>query len=289
MEHANVIALWARSLAIVPTRVVVSIRIAISEDMRHGQPLRGRIATTCAGLFYGAADGVVAVSDGVADDFAQVTGFRRSRIRTIYNPVVTAELSALAEAPLDDPWFAPGQPPVVLSVGRLAVQKDFPTLLRAFALVRAQRPARLLILGEGDKRPELEALARRLGVMRDVCLRGYVDNPFAYMRRCAVFVLSSAYEGLPNALIEAMACGAPVVSTDCPSGPAEILDSGKYGCLVPIGDEAAMAAATLAILRYAPDTTSTRHQAQRFSIETSADQYLGVLLGDSVDQSKRGA
>jgi len=290
MEHANLVALWARAIARVPMRVVVSIRITVSQDVQHGQPLRGRLATKCAGLFYRTAQGVVAVSDGVADDFANVTGFRRSGIRTIYNPVVASELSALAEAPVNDPWFAGGEPPVVLGVGRLTMQKDFPTLLHAFARVRSQRLARLLILGEGEKRSELEALAQKLGLGRDVRLPGYVDNPFAYMRRCSVFVLSSAYEGLPNSLIEAMACGAPVVSTDCPSGPAEILEGGRYGCLVPIGDADAMASAILAILRNAPDTTSTRQRANMFSIEASADQYLQLLLGDSArPQSKHVA
>lgn len=290
MEHANLVALWARGLARMQMRVVVSIRITVSQDLRRGQPLRGRLAIACAGLFYRAAQGVVAVSDGVADDFASVTGFRRSCIRTIYNPVVTSELSALAEAPVNDPWFTGGEPPVVLGVGRLATQKDFPTLLHAFALVRAQRPARLLILGEGDKRSELEALAQKLRLARDVRLPGYVDNPFAYMRRCSVFVLSSTYEGLPNSLIEAMACGAPVVSTDCPSGPAEILEGGRYGHLVPIGDPDAMASAILEVLHDRPDTAGTRHRAEMFSAKASADQYLDLLLGNSAAlQSRRAA
>jgi glycosyltransferase involved in cell wall biosynthesis len=288
MEHANLAALWARGLARVPTRVVVSIHIGGAA--RRGQLLRGRLATACAGPFYRAAHGVVAVSEGVAEEFANVTGFQRSRIRTIYNPVVTPELSNLAEAPVKDPWFAAGEPPVILGVGRLATQKDFSTLLHAFARVRSQRSARLLILGEGEKRSELEALVQNLGLARDVRLPGYVDNPFAYMRRCSVFVLSSAYEGLPTALIEAMACGAPVVSTDCPSGPAEILEGGRCGCLVPIADADAMASAILTILKEAPDTERTRRRAEMFSIEASADKYLDLLLGDSAgDQGRRAA
>jgi glycosyltransferase involved in cell wall biosynthesis len=202
---------------------------------------------------------------------------------------MTSELSVLAEAPMKDPWLAGGEPPVILGVGRLATQKDFSTLLHAFARVRSQRPARLLILGEGDKRFELEALAQNLGLARDVRLPGYADNPFAYMRRCSVFVLSSAYEGLPTVLIEAMACGAPVVSTDCPSGPAEILEGGRYGCLVPIGDPDAMASAILTILQDAPDTTRTRQRAEMFSIEASVDQYLNLLLGDSAGDPRRRA
>src|SRR5262249_37227290 len=150
--------------------------------------------------------------------------------------------------PLSHPWFAPGSLPVILGVGRLTWQKDFPTLIKAFALVRSRQPARLLILGEGEKRLELETIVKELGLAADVCLPGYVDNPFAYMHRCSAFVLSSASEGLPNSLIEAMACGAPVISTDCASGTAEILENGRYGPLVPVGDVEAMATAISATL-----------------------------------------
>jgi glycosyltransferase involved in cell wall biosynthesis len=289
MEHANLVALWARALARVPTRTVVSIHIAVSQAAANGQPLRGRLATASAGLFYRMAQGVVAVSDGVADDFARVTGLRRACIRTIYNPVITPKLCALARAPLDHPWFGAGEPPVVLGVGRLAAQKDFPTLIEAFAHVRSQRRARLLILGEGEKWSELNDLARSLGLAADVSLPGYVDNPFAYMRRCSAFVLSSAWEGLPTALIEAMACGAAVISTDCPSGPAEILAVGRYGQLVPVGDADAMAAAILTTLNTAPDTTATRQRAEAFSMEGSAAQYLELLLGGPPVAERRRA
>lgn len=281
MEHANLVALLARGIARVSTRVVVSIRITVSEDSQKGQPLRGRLATAWAGAFYRAAHGVVAVSDGVADDFARTTGFPRSGIRTIYNPVVAPELLKLAQAQVNHPWFAPDGVPVILGVGRLVPQKDFPTLIEAFAQVRSERSARLLILGDGEKRFELNALVRKLGLGTDVCLSGYIENPFAYMRRCAVFVLSSAYEGLPNSLIEAMACGAPVISTNCPSGPAEILEDGRYGALVPVGDVKAMAAEIAAALQNRPDTARSTRRAQAFSAEASAAQYLEMLLGGS--------
>jgi glycosyltransferase involved in cell wall biosynthesis len=281
MEHTSLVALWARGLARVPARVVVSIQITVSQQLQKGPPLRGRLAMAFAGSFYRMAQGVVAVSDGVADDFTRVTGFPRACIRTIYNPVLTPELRALARAPLSHPWFVTGDPPVVLGVGRLAAQKDFPTLIQAFARVRSQRPARLLILGDGEKRSALIRLVQTLGLAADVSLPGYVDNPFAYLRRCSVFVLSSAYEGLPSVLIEAMACGVPVVSTDCPSGPAEILEGGRYGRLVPVGDVDAMAAAISATLQEIPDTAATRHRAEAFSVEASAAQYLDLLLGGS--------
>src|SRR5690606_37626457 len=134
-------------------------------------------------------------------------------------------------------------PPVLVAAGRLVPQKNFPLLLAAFAQLRAQRPARLLILGEGRERPRLEAAAHELGIAADVALPGHVDNPYAAYARASLFVLSSDWEGLPTVLIEALACGCPIVATDCPSGPAEILQGGRYGSLVPMGDAAALAQA----------------------------------------------
>jgi glycosyltransferase involved in cell wall biosynthesis len=225
------------------------------------------------------ADAVIAVSDGVADHIARLTGMPRERITTIYNPVVTTELLEKARKPVDHPWLAPGQPPVVLGVGKLKIQKSFRTLIRAFARVRAARPARLVILGEGARRRALEALVDELGLREDVALPGYVANPWAWMARAAVFALSSRWEGLPGALIEAMACGCPVVSTDCPSGPAEILQGGAYGPLVPVGDAGALADAILALLEAPPDRARLRARAAMFCVDPAVDRYLAVLLG----------
>ncbi len=231
-------------------------------------------------IFYPWADEIVTVSNGVADDFASITGLRRERIQVIYNPVVTPEILEKAEEPLNHPWFTPGEPPVILSVGRLAKQKDYPTLIRAFALVHRECPARLMILGEGEERPKLEALIQELGLDDDVSLPGFVDNPYAYMSRAAVFVLSSAWEGFGNVLVEAMAVGTPVVATDCPSGPAEILGGGKWGKLVPVGDIEKIAKAIIETLEdlNRPDVTK---RAQDFGIEKLVQNYLRVLLGDN--------
>jgi glycosyltransferase involved in cell wall biosynthesis len=201
----------------------------------------------------------------------------RERIDAIHNPVVTPELAARAAALLDDPWFQPGEPPVIIGVGRLAVQKDFGTLLRAFARVRSRRPARLVVLGEGDQRPRLERLAEELGVAADVRFPGFVDNPLAYMRRAAVFALSSIYEGLGNVVVEALACGCPVVSTDCPGGPAEILGHGRFGRLVPVGDSDAFGDALLAVLDDPRESSPLLARARDFSASVIADRYLDVL------------
>jgi glycosyltransferase involved in cell wall biosynthesis len=224
------------------------------------------------------AGAILAVSDGVADDLAAVASLPRCTIRTIYNPVVTSDLLKQASVPMAHPWFSPGAPPVILGVGRLAAQKDFAMLIRAFARIRAGRLIRLMILGEGKKRRELEELADSLGVRQDLALPGFEENPFAYMARAAVFVLSSAYEGLPGVLIQAMACGCPVVSTDCPSGPREILEHGSYGPLVPVGDDTAMAEAIQTVLDASPSHERLRVRAAEFSMDRAVEQHLEVLF-----------
>ncbi len=273
----NVIALVAGRLA--RTRVVVTERNALSSAVQHYRfDTRMRLLPRLIKHLYRWADGIVAVSRGVADDLAQVTGIPRERIRVIYNPVVTPELHAMAQAPLCHPWFGPGEPPVVLAVGRLTAQKDYTTLVQAFARVRRSRMARLMILGEGEERSALEALVKQLGLEQDTSLPGFVPNPYPYMRQASVFVLSSRWEGLPGVLIEALCCGLPIVSTDCPGGPKEILADGAYGCLVPLGDMVSMASAIEAAL----DGRTPRplpESYRPFEAEAVVDQYVDVLFG----------
>ena len=193
------------------------------------------------------------------------------------NPVVTPDLLEQAAAPLDHPWFGPDQPPVILGVGRLHPQKDYPTLLRAFAKLRAQRQARLVIIGEGGERPALESLAAELGVDGDVDLPGFTRNPYRFMGRAAIVALSSRWEGSPNILVEAMACGTPVVATDCPSGPAETLENGRYGRLVPMGDPAALADALGRTLDAPPPVDDLIARSRDFEMAAASLAYLRVL------------
>ena len=275
--HANFIALWARRLASVPTKVVISQRNTISQESQHSTDLRVRLAPQLARRFFPWADGILAVSCGVADDLARTLRIPRQQIRVIYNPVVTPELQEKARAPLEHPWFEKNQPPVLLAVGRLSPEKDFSTLLRAFAQVRRNRPARLMILGEGEQRSELIALTRHLGLQRDVSLPGFVMNPYPYMVRSSLFILSSIWEGLPGVLIEAMYCGAPLIATDCEGGTREILADGKYGQIVPVGDVDALAHAvdlSLADRRRGPPPQSWR----RFELEAVVSQYIDFLM-----------
>jgi glycosyltransferase involved in cell wall biosynthesis len=236
------------------------------------------ISETAMRWLYPRADAVVAVSKGVAQDLLNLMPQLKPKLTVIYNPVIDAAFYAKADAPVEHPWFQPHQPPVVLAAGRLVALKGYDTLLRAFARVRQQMPARLVILGEGSERPNLERLAAELGVAADVDMPGFDPNPFRYMKRAGVFVLSSRYEGLPNVLIQALACGCPVVSTDCPSGPSEILDGGRYGVLVPVDDVEAMARAIVRALlgQVAP---APAEWLEQFRVEAVAEQYLRVMLG----------
>jgi len=278
MDHTNVVALWAKKLAGVPARAVVSVHSTTSIATKRAKNIRGRIMPLFIRKFYPWADAVVAVSKGVAKDLAEITGLPEERIRVIYNPVITPELFAKAEEPMDHPWFHPGEPPVILGIGRLTEAKDFPTLIRAFALVRKERPARLMILGEGEERPKLEALVRKLGLEKDVALPGFVDNPYKYMKRAALFVLSSRWEGFGNVLVEAIACSTPVVSTDCPSGPREILEDGRYGKLVPVSNPQALATAILETFANPTEKSVLKERVQTFRIHDIAQQYLDLLL-----------
>lgn len=277
-NHANIVALWARRLAGGNMRLVVSVRNTLSQGAQNATSQRARLMPQLIKRFYPWSDGIVAVSKGVAEDLAQIAGIPREHIRVIYNPIVTPELREKANAPMSHPWFDLGQPPVLLAVGRLAPQKDFPTLVRAFASVRETRRMRLLILGEGREQHALEMLIRELGLEQEVDMPGFVANPYPYMARASIFVLSSRWEGLPGVLIEALYCGAPIIATDCPSGPREILADGAYGELVPVGDEVALAKAIETTLdREAPRPS---HKSwQPFEMKVVVNQYIDMLLG----------
>jgi len=284
-SHVNLVSVWAWRLARIPGRLV----LRVSNDPlgnpelwpRWTRPVQA-FQRWMARRVYPSADAVIAVSSGVAADVARLIPLPRERIEVIDNPVVTRELLRKSRERVDHPWVAPGAPPLVLGAGTLKRQKDFRTLIRAFARVRATRRGHLVILGEGGQRGALEALVDELGLRADVALPGFVANPWAWMALASVFVLSSAWEGLPGALIEAMACGCPVVSTDCPSGPAEILEHGSFGPLVPVGDAGALAEAIAKTLDAPPEPSWLRARASRFSVEPAIDRYLEILL-DSAD------
>jgi glycosyltransferase involved in cell wall biosynthesis len=271
-------AIWAQRLSGVPTQIVVCVQTHLSRQFRNHQPnTMGKIRPRLVQWFYPWSDGIVAASKGVAEDVSQITGVPVDHIQVIHNPVVTPEVLQKMQEPVNHPWFAEGEPPVILGVGRLVSQKDFPTLIDAFARLRQQRLARLMILGEGEDRSKLEAQIRNLGVEKDVALPGFVENPYAYMANASIFALSSIFEGFGNVVAEAMATGTPIVSTDCESGPAEILANGKYGQLVPVGDAEALANAIATTLEQPISSEILKQRAQSFSLDCVVNQYVDVL------------
>ncbi len=276
LNYSNIAALWARRLADVPTRLVVSERNTVTQRAQVRR--RNLDLPKLASAFYPWADGIAAVSEGVADDLAQAAGIPRDKITTTYNPVVGPEIQKLAAEPVSDPWFHDDAVPVVLAAGKLKRQKGLDTLVDAFALLRARRRVRLVVLGEGELRRTLSRRVRKHGIEEDVRFPGFVENPFRFMAAASVFVLSSRWEGLPGVLIQALACGCPVVSTDCPSGPREILAGGRFGELVAVGDAKAMADAIDRTLDRPRNSEALIRRADEYSIERSVDRYLSLLL-----------
>lgn len=276
MNYVNVVAVMARGLSGARTRLFLSEHAHLSRAMDDCGRLLAAGLPRAMKLSYRRADGVIAVSGGVADDLAVRLAYPRERITVCHNPIETLELIEKSREPLEHPWFAPGQPPVVIGVGRLSKEKDFPTLIAAFNRLRHDCAARLVILGQGPEAGTLAELVAQSPYSQDILLPGFQTNPYNWMRGAAVFALSSRREGFGNVLVEALACGTPVVSTDCPSGPAEILGHGQWGRLVPVGDAAAMARAlkeTLEAGQHADGTT----RAADFSVDTALDGYLDVL------------
>jgi len=277
LNYPNVALLLAAQLGRGDTRIYVNVRNHISNSVAQAKSRRMREMPVLMRNLFCLADGVIAVSDGVASDIARLTDTPLDGVTTILNPSYRPEMLELAKAPVPHPWLQSDGPPVLLGAGKMKPQKDFPTLLKAFAQLRRKRPARLIILGDGAEKQNLEALAGELGIAEDVDFPGSVDNPFVYFRHAAVFVLSSAWEGLPNVLIEAMACSCPVVSTDCPSGPSEILDGGRFGRLVPVGDPEAMAEAMAETLDRSAAPQALAGYIQRFGFDEIVERYDRLL------------
>jgi glycosyltransferase involved in cell wall biosynthesis len=276
LEHVNVAALLARKFTRAPLRSVISLRNQLSLELGAGHAKRGQLIGRLARRLYPGADAIVSVSNGVADDAATFLGLPRLRIQTIYNPVINADLRRRRELPPQHPWLLEKSIPVVITVGRLNSQKDHATLLRAFAQTTEAAGARLVVFGEGDLRADLTALRDDLGMRERVDFPGFCDNPYAEMRACDLFVLSSRFEGLPGVLIQALACGAQVVSTDCPSGPHEILQGGRLGPLVPVGDVGALARAIGGSLAQ-PRGAASEQDLAPFTEERVLGQYESVL------------
>lgn len=278
LNYANIVAIWAKRLAGVPCRLIISEHNTFSSERKQFPSYLRWMLHAFMKSYYPKADGIIAVSEGVADDLANVFGIRREHISVIYNPIITPDIQEKKDEPLDDPWFGNNHPPVVLAIGRLKKQKGFDILIRAFAQVRKERISRLLILGEGEERPAIMNLVKELGLEQDVRLPGFISNPYPYMTNASVFVLSSRWEGLPTVLVEALYCGTRLIATDCPSGPREILKNGLYGQLVPVENIDCLGQAMLSALD--GESLSIPHSSWKaFEVNTVIGQYEKALFG----------
>jgi glycosyltransferase involved in cell wall biosynthesis len=275
--QTNLVAAWIKRRTGLPPSLILTEHNMISLVTKNARTLRARMTPALVRMFYGWADGVIAVSRGVASDLASIMRVPKERIRMIYNPVIGPEFRMRAAEPLIDDAFLSDPRPVVLAVGRLEFEKDYPTLLRAFAELRRGIDARLVFLGEGDERAALQNLADSLGLGDSVTFKGNVANPLPYMKHATVLALSSIFEALPTVLIEGLAMGVPIVATDAPTGPAEILCNGVYGTLVPVGDSSALARALSGVIEAGYRRETHEDALDRFQFEQAIASYLHVL------------
>ena len=271
------LSLNARRFSRVKSRIFPTLHNTYGEAFKTLKASKYRSRLKKLRKYYPDCDQIIAVSDGVKEDFCTLTGIPARKVTTIYNPIYEDEMLLRSMDPIGHPWFQPGQPPVILGAGRLVKQKNFSLLIKSFGLVRSRVPCRLLIIGEGSERENLESEARETGFPDDIALIGFEDNPFPFMKQSNLFVLSSSWEGFGNVLVEAMAMGTPVVSTDCPSGPREILMDGKYGPLVPVDDVAGLAKAIEDTLSAPLQPEVLKERAMNFSVRASAEEYLKLF------------
>jgi glycosyltransferase involved in cell wall biosynthesis len=276
-DRVNRTAILARMIARVRTRLAVRVGTTVSVNLASRGVFERWQQRSSMRWLYPKAHCVLVPSKGVADDLADHIGIDGGHIRVVRSPIVTSELHRRAREPVDHPWLNAHEVPVILGVGELGHRKDFETLIRAFAIVRQERPCRLIVLGRGRKRDSLLALADELDVARDVDLPGFHSNPYAFLARADLFVLSSRWEGMPVVLIEALAVGTPAVATDCPSGPREILADSGIGTLVPVGCVGLMADAIGRWLDARTSEMDFEKAVKDYRIEASACAYLDAL------------
>jgi len=276
-DRVNRTAIFAKALARVQTRLVLSSGTTISIDLANRGPFERWLQRSSMRYLYPCAHNVIVTSKGVADDMAAYTGLPRKRIQVVPCPVVPGELFHRPQALPDHPWFLKNGTPVILGVGELCERKDFATLIKAFAKIRKDKNCRLVILGKGKQENSLRILARDLGVEKDMDLPGFKDNPYCYMAHAALLAFTSRWEGLGFVLVEALALGTPVVSTDCPSGPREILVDGRYGPLVAIGDVEQLATAIRKVLDHPLPRDLLQEAVLPYEIERSTSAYLQAM------------
>lgn len=276
LRHANVIAIFSKAISLSKMRLVISERTNFLSSNAFEEGLRPAITRFLMRYTYRYANAIIAISDDVARELSEGIGLRREIIKTIHNPINIDLVDLKGKESLDSAWVRDSAAPILISAGRMVASKGFKDLIQAFAIVHKKRKVRLIILGEGPLYDDLYKLAEDLDVSEDVLLPGFVDNPFSWMKRSTIFILSSHYEGFGNVLVRAMASGLKVISTDCPGGPRTILEGGRWGRLVPVSGPERLAQAIEDSLNdpYSPDV---QERAKAFSAKRIALSYLDVL------------
>lgn len=283
MTHTNLVAVLARRISRVPCRLILREATPLTISADNAGSMRGKVLPYLACLLYRDADGIVAISNGVASNLIDQVRIPPGHVQVIHNPVIPQGISAMSNEPIVHRFLKTGSP-IILGAGRLTKAKDFGTLISSFFLVRQQIAAKLIILGEGEERVHLENHVKALGLTDDIDFPGFVSNPYAYMAKAKIFAQSPLWEGFGNVLAEAMACGTPVVSTNCPGGPRDILENGRWGTLVPCGDPQALADAILNTLSAPAPSEALKQRAREFTIEAASELYLRVLTPRPIRQ-----
>jgi glycosyltransferase involved in cell wall biosynthesis len=285
LNRVNIAAVISKKISGVNTQIILREANTFSVYTKMQNSFWDKVIYHAARFLYPYADNIVGVSRGVTDDIEKhFKRLSKNKLSVIYNPVVNKEVFELSIQKIDHPWYREGTP-VILGVGRITPQKDFCTLIRAFEIVKKQIDVRLIILGSGKKEEggtpveyeKVTSLIHELNLEDIVDLPGFTKNPFAYMNKSTLFVLSSKWEGLPGVLIQALACGCPVVSTDCPSGPREVLNSGEFGKLVPIEDYEKMAEAIIVSIENPINKNIIIERAKEFSISKAVKNYSNLI------------
>jgi len=277
LPHANLVALMSVMLSKVKPRLIISERNTIGIHSIKSQGIKGNLMRYLMRLLYPRSDAIIAVSDGVARSLSEYINISRDSVSIIPNPCNIDRIRCLSNEMINESWFDLNDLPIVVGVGRLTEQKDFSLLIRSFSLALREVEARLLILGEGELRGELEDLAAGLGLNREnFFMPGFKDNPFKYLKRSNVFVLSSKWEGFPNVILQALGCGCSVISTNCQSGPSEILDDGKWGDLVPVGD-LEMLSKSIVFRLQNRNRINVESRCAFFDIDGIVDKYIKVI------------
>lgn len=276
-ETSYQVAITAARSSRHPAQVVLAAHTMFSTLLKGRNLLKRLWFTYRLRCMFRSADRLVAISNGVAADVAHIARLDVADIMILPNPVISDEIFQCALQPTGHPSLDAKTEPVILGVGRFSRGKDFGTLIKAFAITHRRLPCRLVLLGDGRQRRKLEALARELGVADRVLFPGFVSNPYAYMARADVLAVSSRWEGFCNVLVEAMALGLPVVSTNCPCGPAEILHGGEFGRLTPVGDADELAQSLYATMSAPLPAETLKHAVQPYTIENSAMAYRDAL------------